>query len=158
MLFDICVAALPAQILYGLWMRSSDKTVSKDIQALSRKYYGMINKEPQSVLPFYVLSKNYDKDSGMSDLFIGGQEQFENLEMFEIPAGLYGKTTVKPKFGFLWGLAIGQAKRFFYTKWISHSGYGAVNMEYEYHTEKSIGKKPEIELHFALEEKPRAQE
>lgn len=73
-----------------------------------------------------------------------------NLETFVIPGGVYGKVTVKPKMGFMWGLSIGEAKRSFYTGWLSQSDYLPLNMEYEYHTETSMGKNPQIDILFAV--------
>lgn len=48
---------------------------------------------------------------------------------------------------------MGEAKRYFYAQWLPNSGYKALNMEYEYHTEKSVSKKPEIEIYFAIDKK-----
>ena len=57
---------------------------------------------------------------------------------------------VKPQFGMLWGLAVGEAKRCFYTKWSPQSDYDAQNLEYEYHTYKSVGKNPTVDIVFAI--------
>lgn len=140
----------PQQQLYGLWQKSSDKTIAKDIPALSKKYYEVVGKPAGSVLPFFVLSQNYREATGQFDLFIGGQIYHEQLKSYILPEGTYGKMTIKPKLGFLWGMAVGQAKRYFYTKWLPASGYDALNMEYELHTEKSVAKKPENDLLFAI--------
>lgn len=67
--------------------------------------------------------------------------------------GIYGKVVVKPKLGFLWGLAVGEAKRYFYVQWLPASDYDALHMEYELHTEKSVPKKPVIALYIAITEK-----
>lgn len=147
---EVLVTALPSKLIYGLWANSSDKTISKDIPALSERFYNAVGKTPESVLPFFVLSNNYDETSGHFNLFIGSEIQHEQLDTYELSAGEYGKITVKPKFGFIWGLSVGEAKRYFYTKWLPASEYHALNMEYELHTEKSIGKKPEIEILFAI--------
>jgi predicted transcriptional regulator YdeE len=90
---------------------------------------------------------------GQFDLFIGGEIEKSGLEVFRLPAGTYGKISVKPKLGLLWGLAVGKAKRYFYAKWLPSSEYEAVNMEYELHTEKSVAKNPEIDLIFAVRRK-----
>ena len=148
---EVLITTQPSKFIYGLWMSSSDKTISKDIPKLSNRYYDAIGKMPESVLPFYVLSKDYDETGGQFRLFIGGEIQHELLDTHEFPAGDYGKITVKPKLGFIWGLAVGEAKRYFYTKWLPASKYKALNMEYEYHTEKSIVKKPEIDILFSIE-------
>lgn len=148
---EVAILTQPQQIIYGLWGKSSDKTISKDIPSLSKKYYEAIGKTPENVLPFFVLSKDYDKRNGQFGLFIGGLIQHEQLDSFSLPAGTYGKMAIRPKLGFIWGLAVGEAKRYFYTQWLPASEYIALNMEYEFHADKSVGKKPEIELFFALD-------
>ena len=52
--------------------------------------------------------------------------------------------------GYTYDMAVGEAKRYFYTKWLPGSGYAARNLEYELHTEKSVGKAPSIDLLFAV--------
>ena len=141
-------------LVYGLWQKSSDKRQSKDIPALTAKYNCVIGKGRGEALPFFVLSKDYDEGSGEFDLFVGGKLYCDALETFTIPKGVYAKATVKPKMGLLWGLSIGEVKRDFYTAWLHGSGYTALKMEYEYHTEASIGKKPQIDILFAIKELP----
>ena len=53
--------------------------------------------------------------------------------------------------GFMWGLSIGEAKRYFYKEWLPKSGFLPLNMEYEYHSEASKGKNPQIDILFAIE-------
>jgi len=43
--------------IYGLSKMSNDKTISKDITELSKQYKEIVKKE--TVLPYFVLSKNY---------------------------------------------------------------------------------------------------
>ena len=147
---EVTMIERPNKKIYGLWGKSSDKSIPKDIPMLSKQYYATIEEKPESILPFFIVSKDYDEKTGDFDLFIGGEIESENLTAYELPSGYYGKVVVKPKMGLIWSIAIGEAKRYVYTKWIRSSEYTALNMEYEYHTEKSIGKKPEIELFFAL--------
>ena len=72
MAIDVTIITQPEErAIYGVWGKSSDKTVSKDIPALSKEYYGIVGKEPGLVLPFFVLSKDYAKDTGRFDLLIG---------------------------------------------------------------------------------------
>ncbi len=148
---EVSILSQPQQMIYGLWGKSGDRTVAGDIPALSKAYYKTLGKSP--VLPFFVLSKEYDPTSGQFDLFIGGLEGHEGLNQFSLPEGLYGKIIVRPKLGVLWGPAIGEAKRYFYTQWLPASNYKGLNLEYEFHTEKSIGRKPEIALLFAIAQK-----
>ena len=140
-----------AQYIYGLSCCSNIRSQPKDIPVLSKKYYEAVNKRKMEVLPFFVLSQNYDEDTRDFELFIGGLLENTNLEMMEIPKGLYGKMTVRPKLGFLWGLAIGEAKNYFYGKWLPRSNYRPLNFEYEYHDEMSQGKNPKIDILFAIE-------
>lgn len=141
------------QTLYGLWAPSNDRTVSKDIPHLSEQYYRAAQQENGTVFPFFALSRNYDEQTRGFELFIGSIADHEGLEAFVLPAGTYGKLTVRPKLGFLWGAAVGQAKTFFYAKWLPSSGYRAANLEYEYHTEKSVEKSPSIDLFFTIQNK-----
>jgi hypothetical protein len=142
-----------SQTIWGLRSQSNDKTQSKDIPALSKKYHAAIGKNRDEEIPFFILSQDYNQTTRDFQLMIGGLTEHVNLEIHEIPKGLYGKITVKPKLGFLWGLAIGEAKKSFYTAWLPQSDYVPLNMEYEYHTEASLGKNPQIELLFAIRKK-----
>ena len=137
-------------VIYGLSKFSNDKTISKDIMELSEKYKNIIGKD--LITPYFVLSKNYDENTKDFELFIGSIFDNKKLEQIKIPKGKYAKITIKPKMKFMWGLSIGGAKRYFYTEWIKNSEYKPLNMEYEYHTEKSIGKNPTIDLIFFISE------
>ena len=136
--------------VYGLKRKSNDKTQSKDIPLISKEYYAIVAKKRGDVIPFFVISKDYNENTRDFSLFIGGLLENENLEKFTIPRGLFVKTTIKPKTGLFWGLLIGAAKRSFYTDWLPKSDYTGLNMEYEYHTEASIGKNPQIDILFAV--------
>ena len=137
--------------IYGLSKMSNDKTISKDITKLSKQYKDIIKNE--TVLPYFILSKNYNEQTKDFEILIGGTLEIKQLEQYIISKGKYAKITIKPKFGFLWGLSVGEAKRYFYTNWIKNSNYKPSNMEYEYHTEKSIGKKPTIDIIFSISDK-----
>jgi predicted transcriptional regulator YdeE len=139
--------------VWGLSKQSNDKTQAKDIPALSKKYYEAINKNSGEVIPFFIVSRDYDKETKDFMLFIGGLIENANLESFTIPKGLYGKVTIKPKMGFMWALSIGEAKRAFYTDWLQKSDYTPLNMEYEYHTEISKEKNPHIDILFAVKKR-----
>jgi len=136
--------------VYGLSGKSNDKTQAKDIPALAKKYYEAAGKNSGEVIPFFVISKEYDETTRDFQLFIGGLIENKALEAFVIPRGTYGKVTIKPKLGFLWGLSIGAAKRAFYTQWLPKSKYTALNLEYEYHAGISKGKNPQMELLFGV--------
>lgn len=150
---DVEMRETEGRTIYGLWKKSNDKTVSKDIDFLSREYYEAVSGQEGTVLPFIVLSRNYDERSRDFELFVGGTLIREELERLELPAGRYACMTVRPKFGRFWGPAIGGAKRYFYTRWLPGSSYEGLNMEYEYHTEEALGSRPSLELIFAVKEK-----
>lgn len=141
------------QTIYGLWQKSNDRTISNDIKTLSEQYHTVVSIPEGKVLPYFVLSRNYDKKSRDFELFIGGAIDKGGLKSFVLPKGEYAKITIKPKLGFLWGASIGEAKRYFYTKWLPVNSYEALNMEYEYHTENCTGKRPTIDVIFAIEKK-----
>jgi len=136
--------------IYGFSEKSNDKTISKDINKLSVKYYNIIGKKP--VIPYFVLSKNYNEKTKDFELFIGSIKENEVFEQYIIPKGKYAKITLKPKFGFIWGLSIGNAKKYFYKNWLKNKNFMPLNMEYEHHTEKSIGKNPTIDIIFSIKD------
>lgn len=143
--------------IYGLWKKSNDRTVSKDINALSKQYYTVVSMPEGNVLPNFVLSRNYNKQSHDFELFIGSVIDKSGLEICVLSANEYAKITIKPKLGFLWGASIGEAKRYFYRKWLLENPYEALNMEYEYHTEKAIRKHPVIDIIFAIKKRYKSQ-
>lgn len=150
---DVQMIKLEETAIYGLWMQSNDRTVAKDIERLSKQFYDVIEKQAGTVLPYFVLSRNYDEETENFELFIGSTVAYDGLQSLTLLSGQYAKITVKPKLGFIWSAAIGEAKQYFYTKWLPTSAYTAANMEFEYHTEKSVGKKPEIDIIFCLRER-----
>ena len=119
---------METKTIYGLWKKTNDKTIRKDINYLSTKYHEIVSISKGKVLPYFVLSKNYDEISKNCEMLIGGDIVHDNLESFILPAGDYAIITIKPKMGFLWGASVGEAKRYFYTKWLLENPYEALNM------------------------------
>ena len=148
---DVEILEIDKTVIYGILKKSNDKTIAKDITELSKEYNNIVKKE--KVLPYFILSKNYNEQTKDFDMFIGSTLDNKQLEQFIITKGIYAKITIKPKLGFLWGAAVGEAKKYFYTDWINNSKYKPLNMEYEYHTEKSIGKNPTVDIIFAISDK-----
>lgn len=148
---NVAVREMGERRICGLETASSDRSVSVDIPRLSAEYHAVSGTREGGVLPFYVLSRDYEPRGGTFRLFVGGEPAHEGLRELTLPAGLCAVMAVKPKLGFLWGAAVGEAKRWFYTVWLPQSGYRPQNLEYEYHTEKTLGKKPELDLVFAVE-------
>lgn len=137
--------------LYGLSRKSNDDSIANDIPQLTDDYHKWTTLK--RVLPLYILSKNYDEETGNFDLFIGSTSKYAGLNEITVPSGTYARITIRPKLGFLWGMAIGEAKVFFYKTWLQNSAYEAVNMEYEHHTEKSTGMFPSVDIIFAIQKK-----
>lgn len=148
---EVTIVECEERKVYGIWKKSNDASIAKDINTTSAEYNQIVGVKKEAVLPYFVLSCNYDETTKEFELFIGSTKKADGLTEYEIPKGLYGCMNVCPKLGFLWGPAIGEAKQYFYAKWIKEHPYRILNMEYEYHTEKSIGKKPSIEIMFAIE-------
>ena len=138
-------------IVFGLSKPSNDSTQAKDIPALSNRYYQISKTQRGEVIPFYVVSKDYNESTKDFLLFVGGLTEKDNLETLVIPKGIYGKVSVTPIMGLFWGAAIGRAKRSFYRRWLAASGYEALNMEYEYHSQASTGNTPSIDILFAID-------
>ena len=136
--------------IYGFSDKSNDRTISKDINKLSAKYNNIIGEK--SVIPYFVLSKNYNEKTKDFELFIGSIQENAIFEQYIIPKGKFAKITVKPKLGFIWGLSIGSAKKYFYKNWLKNNNFKPLNMEYEHHTEKSIGKNPTIDIIFSIKD------
>lgn len=150
---EVNIEYIEQRTIYGLWQKSNDRTISKDINALSKQYYTVVSMPEGMVLPYFVLSRNYNEQSRDFELFIGSVIDKSGLESYVLSASEYAKITVKPKLGFLWGASIGEAKQYFYTKWLPQSSYEALNLEYEYHTERSKEKRPAIDIIFAIRQK-----
>jgi len=152
--FDFTVVEHSEAItIFGLSKHSNDKTQANDIPILSKTYYEIVGKNNGEVIPFFVISKDYDINTKDFLLLIGSQIENSKLEPFVIPKGFYGKITIKPKLGLMWGLSIGEAKRTFYTQWLPKMDYLPLNMEYEYHTEMSMGRKPQLDIFFAIKKR-----
>ena len=150
---EVKLEYIEQQTIYGLWQKSNDKTISRDIKALSKQYHAVVSMPEGKVLPYFVLSRNYNEQSRDFELFIGSMIDKSGLESCILSACEYAKITVKPKLGFLWGVSIGEAKQYFYTKWLPKSSFEALNLEYEYHTERSTERQPTIDIIFAIRRK-----
>lgn len=151
--YEVTCVQLPQQSLYGLHQPSNDRTQARDIPRLS----AMLEAKAGDILPLYVVSKDYKADNGDFTLFLGGEAQAAELEAEVLPGGIYARLEIRPRFRFLWGAAVGAAKRWFYTQWLPASPYEAVNLEYELHTETAMGKHPTASLFFAIRKKAEAE-
>ncbi|WP_242845419.1 GyrI-like domain-containing protein [Clostridium sporogenes] len=96
---NVEIVELKEKVVYGLWKQSNDKTISNDIDTLSEEYYNTICSTKEMVLPYIVLSRNYDETSKDFEMFIGSTIENNGLKSFTLPAGKYAKVTIKPKLG-----------------------------------------------------------
>ena len=54
---EVNIEYIEQQTIYGLWQKSNDKTISKDIKALSKQYHAVVSMPKGKVLPYFVLSR-----------------------------------------------------------------------------------------------------
>lgn len=136
--------------LYGLLRRSNQKTFAKDVKALSKQYSAVIDIPKKRVFPYFILSKDHSEGRRDFDLLVGSVIDKGVLDSYVLPAAEYAKITVTPKLGFLWSTSVSAAKRYFYEKWLPANPFEALDLEYEYHTERSTGRRPSIDIIFAV--------
>ena len=74
------IVNLGEQAIWGIGRQSGDQTISADIHALSAAYHSLASVPRGSVLPFFVLSRNYDGRNGSFELFVGGTLEKDGLE------------------------------------------------------------------------------
>ena len=150
--------------MIGVSTRTGMKTIFKDAANLGQKYkqikdQGLI---PNKKVPwgFVAISKNFQGteswDYLMGDVVNTLEHVPAGLECFEIPASTYAVFPIRPKSKFSWGITIGRTKKYIYTEWLPHSKYEAdpcIVGDFEYHDERSLAKKPEIDLYVAIKAK-----
>lgn len=151
--FEVRVEQMGERVVYGAGAASNDRTLSRDIDRLAKAYAEAAGAPASSTVPLFVISHGYDPSTGDCELFVGGEVEADGLERFTIPAGAYARLELAPALRVLWGASIGKAKRWLYTQWLPTSGYAALNLEYEHHTEKTLGRHPRVDLLFAIEKK-----
>lgn len=139
--------------LFGLHMETNAASMRRDIPALSEKYHAQADEKPGTVLPLYVLTRDYDAKTKNMVLFVGGKIDERGLETEQTPDGLYAHMELRPKYGFLWAPAIAQAKQWFYEEWLPASKFEACNLEIEMHSQRTVSRRPVLDLYFALTEK-----
>lgn len=143
------IVTLPARTVYGLSMPSADASLPRDIPKLTKSVRAVLPEGTPQV-PLYVIYTGYDPAARTLTLAIGAETDAPGLVPITLPQGQYARVTVRPLLGVLWGPAIGKAKGDFYGKWLPTSAFAARNMEYEHHTQASLGKRASIDLYFAI--------
>ena len=146
----------------GLSVRTDMKRIYRDASGLGRKY-ARIKKTcsiPALKTPwaFVAYSRDFDESAGsweyiMGDVVTGFDALPEGLKGYEIPAGTWAVFTVRPRFRFMWGAEIGRMKQYIFGEWLPHSGYRPKGSDFEYHDERSTGKRASIDLYVEIEKK-----
>ena len=126
---EVKIESLEKRTVYGLWKKSNDRTIRKDIASISRMYHEIVAVPKGKILPYFVLSQNYNAESKGFDLFVGSNIANDNLECHTIPSGNYAIITVRPKMGVLMGTFHRRGKTIFlhqmaFGKSIRGSKYG----------------------------------
>lgn len=150
---EIVLSEQPAANLYGLTMLSDDRTQAKDVRDMYQCYKTAVHAEEGAVVPLYIGTKDYNTRSRDFTLFIAGNIQAPGLRPIMLPGGLYAHFPVRARFGYFWGAALRKARCHFYGFWLSHSDYEPRNIDYEFHTQKTMLDSPEVELYFAIKKK-----
>lgn len=149
--YEVRVEQMGERVVYGVGAASNDRTLAHDIDRLAKAHAEAAGAPAGGSVPLFVVSHAYDPSAGDCELFVGGEAEADGLERFAIPAGAYARIELAPALRALWGASVGKAKRWLYTTWLPTSGYVALNLEYEHHTEKTLGRRPRVDLLFAIE-------
>ncbi|MDD1750517.1 MAG: effector binding domain-containing protein, partial [Methanothrix sp.] len=151
--------------IFGISMRTSLKTIYRDAGTLGKKYRQIkeqnLIQNKRDPWAFVAVSKNFRNDNTtweylMGDVVTAFDSVPEDLIAFEIPARTYAVFTVRPRFRFLWGAAIGLTKKHIFTEWLPKSNFEPDNRvvgDFEYHDERSVSKNPSIDLYVPVKEK-----
>ena len=144
------IRSLKAGKLHGFSAETNEMNRRREITALATRYHELLG--PGKHLPLYVVSQNRAPEGNYS-LFFGGNPKNEAMQAIDMPAGPYARMVIRPKYGLFWGKAIAEARDWFFREWLPASNYTKKDLEFEHHSEKTIEKRPTLELFFALEKK-----
>ncbi len=159
------IVKFDSPVLYiGRAINTSDKDIYKDVGKVAKEFNAIKQKNSIPYLkdPWasVCVSKDYNKETKTFTYIIGDvvtkiDSIPEGLQAGEIPALTYAVFKIRSKSKIGWGLNMGRMKRFIYTKWLPTSGYELSDSfgDFELHDDRSLGKKPEINLHVALKDK-----
>lgn len=151
--YEVRVEQATKRVAFGMRAASNDRTLACDIDRLAKAHAQAVDAPAGTTVPLFVISHAYDPSTGDCELFVGGEVEAGGLERFVIPAGTYARLELACALRVLWGASVGKVKRWLYTQWLPTSGYAALNLEYEHHTEKTSGRHPRVDLLFAIEKK-----
>lgn len=151
-------------LLIGLEIYTSDKAIYKDVGKVAADFNTLKEKHPIPHLkePWasVFVSKNYEREN-RTFTYIAGDvvtrvEMIpDGLRSYEIPALTYAVFRIQPRSRIAWGITMGRMKRYIFTQWLPSSGYEPSELigDFEWHDDRSLGRRPEIQLYVALKEK-----
>ena len=146
----------------GLAIHTDVRRVYRDAAMLGHEYSRYKENHPIPSLrepwAFVAYSKDFDEETKswqyiMGDVVTSLDSVPAGLSGYEIPASTYAVFPIRPRFKFLWGLQIARTKRHVFSKWLPNSGYESTGCDFEYHDERSLGKRPSINLYVAIRER-----
>jgi predicted transcriptional regulator YdeE len=158
----------------GTGLDSSDARIGKDAAALGARFEAIRRKGLVAALRprlFVAATTDYDLGSrayhyAMGDAVSCFDGAPSALERITIPPGTYAAFVVRPRLGFLWGPAIGEAYAMIYGSWLPRSGWrhdpraderGRRLEHFEYHDERSSrGRQSEMEIRVPVAPKAKS--
>ena len=149
--------------LIGIEINTNDNDIYKDVGRVASEFNEIKKNHPIPYLkqPWASIniSKDYNVENRTFKYIIGDvvtriDSIPDELNYYEVPALMYAIFPIKPKSKIAWGITMGRMKKYIYTRWLPKSGYGASEIigDFELHDDRSLGKKPEINLYVALKE------
>ena len=148
--------------LIGIEINTNDKDIYKDVGRVASKFNDIKKNNPIPHLKQPWASINISKDYNVEtktfkyivgDVVTQVDSIPDELYFYEVPAITYAVFPIRPKSKMAWGITMGRMKRYIYTEWLPKSGYKPSELigDFELHDDRSLGKKPEINLYVALE-------
>lgn len=150
--------------LIGLEITTNDKDIYTDVGKVASEFNEIKKSHPipwlQQPWASVNISKDYNVETKTFKYIVGDvvtrvDSIPDGLKYYEAPAITYAIFPVKPKSKFAWGITMGRMKRYIYTEWLPGSGYEPSEIigDFELHDDRSLGKKPEVNLYVALKNK-----
>jgi len=145
----------------GLAISTNNTDIYKDVGFVYSVFNNQKKEHPVPYLkePWEAvnISKDYDPQTGTFIYIVGevvtrADTVPEGLDYFEVPPVRYAVFRIKPRSRLAWGITMGRMKRYIYAEWLPGSGYRPSELigDFELHDQRSLGRRPEIQLYVAL--------
>ncbi len=149
--------------LIGIEINTNDKDIYEDVGRAASTFNEIKKNKPIPYLkqPWASIniSKDYNAEAKTFKYIVGDvvtqvDSIPDGLFYYNVPAITYAIFPVRPKSKIAWGITMGRMKRYIYAEWLPKSGYKTSEIigDFELHDDRSLGKKPEINLYVALQE------